>query len=249
MNFKKLDQLKAKLDGYRPLNSDIVKNLREDLILRWTYNSNAIEGNTLTLNETKVALEGITIGGKSLREHFEAINHKEAIEFVESLVAKDEMLSEYTIKSLHSLILKNIDDKNAGSYRNINVLISGATHRPPTNIEVPSKMEAFIYWYKTVAQKLHPIERACRIHVDFVGIHPFSDGNGRTSRLLMNFELMKSGFPPVVLKVENRLAYYEALDKAHTLGDYAPFIDLVSSLVEESFEPYWFVLGVKEIIR
>ena len=243
MNFKKQDELKAKLDTYRPLDSNIVKNLREDMILRWTYNSNAIEGNTLTLNETKVALEGITVGGKSLREHFEAINHKEAIEFVESLVEADDMLSEYAVKSLHALILKNIDDKNAGSYRRINVLISGATHRPPSHIEVASKMETFIDWYRTDAQTLHAVERACRVHVDFVGIHPFSDGNGRTSRLLMNFELMKSGFPPVVLKVENRLAYYEALDKAHTLGEYDDFIALVVELVEESFEPYWFVLG------
>ena len=246
MNFKKQDQLKAKLDSYRPLDSNIVQNLREDMILRWTYHSNAIEGNTLTLNETKVALEGITVGGKSLREHFEAINHKEAIEFVESLVEADDMLSEYAVKSLHALILKNIDDENAGSYRNINVLISGATHRPPSHIEVASKMEAFMDWYRTDAQTLHAIERACRVHVDFVGIHPFSDGNGRTSRLLMNFELMKNGFPPVVLKVENRLAYYEALDKAHTLGEYDDFIALVAKLVEESFEPYWFVLGVNE---
>ena len=244
MNFKKLDDLKKRLDSHRPLESTVVQNLREDLIVKWTYNSNAIEGNTLTLNETKVALEGITIGGKSLREHFEVINHKEAILFVESLVEKDELLSEHTIKSLHSLILKNIDDKNAGCYRNINVLISGATHRPPSHFEVASKMEEFIRWYKTKAQSLHPIERACCVHVDFVGIHPFVDGNGRTARLLMNFELMKSGFPPVVLKVENRLAYYEALDKAHTLNDYEPFISLVGSLVEESFEPYWFVLGV-----
>jgi len=243
MNFKKLDQLKAKLDTYRPIESNIVENLRADLILRWTYNSNAIEGNTLTLNETKVALEGITVGGKSLREHFEAINHKEAIEFVESLVEADEMLSEHTVKSLHALILKQIDDKNAGSYRTVNVLISGATHRPPSHIEVAPKVEAFIDWYKTDAQSLHAVERACRVHVDFVGIHPFSDGNGRTSRLLMNLELMKSGFPPVVLKVENRLAYYEALDKAHTLGEYDDFIALVAELVEESFEPYWFVLG------
>ena len=244
MNFQKLDNLKAKLNSHRPLTPNIVENLREDLIVRWTYNSNAIEGNTLTLNETKVALEGITIGGKSLREHFEAINHKEAILFVESLVAKNEVLSEHTIKSLHALILKNIDDSSAGCYRSINVLISGATHRPPSHFEVASKMEDFITWYKIKAQTLHPIERACRVHVDFVGIHPFTDGNGRTSRLLMNFELMKNGFPPVVLKVENRLAYYEALAKAHTLKDYKPFISLVSSLVEESFEPYWFVLGV-----
>jgi len=244
MNFQKLDNLKAKLNSHRPLEPNMLQNLREDLIIKWTYNSNAIEGNTLTLNETKVALEGITIGGKSLREHFEAINHKEAILFVESLVEKDEVLSEYTIKSLHALILKNIDDSNAGCYRTINVLISGATHRPPSHFEVPSKMEDFITWYKTKAQTLHPIERACRVHVDFVGIHPFTDGNGRTSRLLMNFELMKNGFPPVVLKVENRLAYYDALDKAHTLKDYEPFIALVASLVEESFEPYWFVLGL-----
>jgi len=244
VSFKKLDILKEKLDTYRPLTDTILKNLREDLILRWTYNSNAIEGNTLTLNETKIALEGITVGGKTLREHFEAINHKEAIEFVESMVVRGEMLSEYTIKSLHSLILKNIDDVNAGSYRKINVLISGATHRPPTNMEVSSKIETFINWYRDEAKKLHPIERACRVHVDFVGIHPFSDGNGRTARLLMNFELMKSGFPPVILKVENRLAYYEALDKAHTFDDYKPFIDLVSILIEESFEPYWFVLDL-----
>ncbi len=244
MNFQKLDNLKNRLNSHRPLEPTMVQNLREDLILKWTYNSNAIEGNTLTLNETKVALEGITIGGKHLREHFEAINHKEAILFVESLVKKNEVLSEYSIKSLHALILKNINDSNAGCYRTINVLIAGATHRPPRHFEVASKMEDFITWYRTKAQTLHPIERACRVHVDFVGIHPFIDGNGRTSRLLMNFELMKNGFPPVVLKVENRLAYYEALDKAHTLKDYKPFISLVSSLVEESFEPYWFVLGV-----
>ena len=244
MNFTKLDKLKAKLDNYRPLKSEIVENLREDLILRWTYNSNAIEGNTLTLNETKVVLEGITVGGKSMREHFEAINHREAIYFVESLVQNGEPLTEYSIKSLHALILKNIDDTNAGSYRNINVLISGATRRPPSNIEVASKMEEFISWYQNEAQKLHPIERAARVHVDFVGIHPFSDGNGRTSRLLMNLELMKSGFPPAILKVENRLAYYEFLDKAHTQGDYKSFMNLVCEIVEESFEPYWFALGI-----
>jgi len=225
MNFTKLDKLKAKLDNYRPLKPEIVQNLREDLILRWTYNSNAIEGNTLTLNETKVALEGITVGGKTLREHFEAINHREAIYFVESLVQNGEPLTEYSIKSLHALILKNIDDTNAGSYRNINV-------------------EEFISWYQNEAQKLHPIERAARVHVDFVGIHPFSDGNGRTSRLLMNFELMKNGFPPAILKVENRLAYYEFLDKAHTQRDYKSFMNLVCEIVEESFEPYWFALGI-----
>ena len=243
MTYKKLDQLKKRLDKHRPLNKNIVASLREDLILRWTYNSNAIEGNTLTLNETKVALEGITIGGKSLREHFEAINHKDAILFVEELVSQREPLSEYSIKSVHALILKNIDEQNAGSYRNINVIISGATHRPPIHIKVAPKMQEFIHWYNTKAQELHPIERACRVHIDFVAIHPFIDGNGRTSRLLMNLELMKSGFPPVVIGVKDRLRYYDALDKAHIEKDYSAFIALVSQNIEESFEPYWFVLG------
>ena len=246
MPYKKLDNLKKRLNKHRPLDKNVVASLREDLILRWTYNSNAIEGNTLTLNETKVALEGITIGGKSLREHFEAINHKDAILFVEELVSQREALSEYSIKSIHSLILKNIDDQNAGSYRNINVIISGATHRPPIHIEVAPQMEAFINWYNTQAQELHPIERACRVHIDFVAIHPFIDGNGRASRLLMNLELMKSGFPPIVIGVKDRLRYYEALDKAHTQRDYRDFIALVSQNIEESFEPYWFVLGLHQ---
>ncbi len=139
-DFKKLDELKLKLDSFRPLNPSIVKNLHEDLVLRWTYHSNAIEGNTLTLKETKVALEGITIGGKTLREHFEAINHKDAILFMEDLSQKEERLSEYSIKQIHSLILKNIDDENKGKYRTTNVIISGAEHKPPQSFEVQSQM-------------------------------------------------------------------------------------------------------------
>lgn len=243
--FEHLDHLKSILNSYPPLSDSIVKNLRDELILRWTYNSNAIEGNTLTLQETKVALEGITIGGKTIREHFEAINHKEAILYVESLVKDNEPLTEWEIKSIHALVLKNIDNDNMGKYRNINVLISGAEHRPVDHLNIPDKMSSFMQWYTSVGQALHPVERAAKVHVDFVGIHPFIDGNGRTSRLLMNLELMKNGFPPVVIKVEDRLAYYQTLDTAHVSNDYKPFIDLVIKAVEESFEPYWYVLGVK----
>jgi Fic family protein len=242
--FESLDCLKALLDQHRPLPVEAVKNLREELILRWTYNSNAIEGNTLTLQETKVALEGITVGGKTMREHFEAINHKEAILYVESLVQENTPLSEWEIKSIHALVLKNIDSENAGKYRFINVLISGAQHRPCDYLQVNEKMLSFIDWYHNDAQTLHPIERAARVHADFVGIHPFVDGNGRTSRLLMNLELMKSGFPPLIIRVENRLEYYKALDAAHTTGDYNPFIDFIAKIAEESFEPYFFVLGI-----
>ncbi len=245
MNFAKLDVLKAKLDSYRPLSPEIAGNLYEDLIVRWTYNSNAIEGNTLTLKETKVALEGITIGGKTMREHFEAINHREAILYVEDLIKQNEPLSQWQIKSLHQLILKNIDAEHAGAYRTMNVLISGAAHRPPDYLLLAEEMERFINWYATDGMRLHPVERAARVHADFVKIHPFIDGNGRTARLLMNLELVKAGFPAAVLPVERRLAYYEAIDAAHVRGDYEPFLNLMAETVEQSFEPYWFALGVK----
>lgn len=244
MDFSKIDKLKAKLDQHRPLSKEIIKNLHEHLVVEWTYNSNAIEGNTLTLQETKVALEGITVGGKTLREHFEAINHKEAILFIEELVQKNELLNEHDIKSIHALILKNIDKEGSGKYRDINVLISGAKHKPPQAIEVSHKMQEFIEWYNLQHSNLHPIELAARVHVDFVKIHPFSDGNGRTSRLLMNLELIKHGYPPVVIKVADRLEYYKALDVAHTTNNYKSFMKLTSNLVEESFENYFFVLGI-----
>ncbi len=241
-DFRKLDELKSKLDSFRPLSSSIVKNLHEDLLIRWTYHSNAIEGNTLTLKETKVALEGITIGGKTLREHFEAINHKDAILFIEELAQKENILSEYSIKQIHSLILKNIDDENKGKYRTTNVIISGAEHKPPRNFEVQSQMQEFIKEYEEKRSKLHPIELASFVPIEFVKIHPFIDGNGRTSRLLMNLELIKAGFPPVVIELEDRLDYYKALDIAHTTKNYKPFLELMKKVVEKSFEPYFYVL-------
>jgi Fic family protein len=243
MDFEKLDKLKAKLDIHRPLSAKILQNLHEDLVLRWTYHSNAIEGNTLTLQETKVALEGITIGGKLLREHFEAINHKEAIFFIEALAQKNEILSEHNIKQIHSLILKNIDEENQGAYRKTNVIINGVEHKPPQSFEVPLKMEQFIKDYSVKKEIFHPVELAAFVHVEFVGIHPFVDGNGRTSRLLMNLELIKAGFPPAVIQVEDRLRYYKTLDKAHTAGDRSLFLALMEEVVEKSFEPYFYVLG------
>ncbi|MGB2222236.1 Fic family protein [Neptunomonas sp.] len=243
--FAKLDALKAKLDEHRPLDAAVTANLHEELVLQWTYHSNAIEGNTLTLKETKVALEGITIGGKTLREHFEAINHRDAILMVEELVEKQQPLDEWTIKNLHQLVLKNIDSENAGLYREVNLLISGAEHRPPNAIQVPELMAAFSDWCSNQAQQLHPVERAARVHGEFVKIHPFVDGNGRTSRLLMNLELMKAGFPATVIEVAQRLDYYQALDHAHCTGDYTDFIQLVANAVEKSFATYWWALGIE----
>lgn len=236
-----LDQInekKALLDRLRPLPKYTLKSLREKLLLEWTYNSNAIEGNTLTINETKVVLEGITVGGKTMREHLEVINHRDAISYVEEIVQKKEPLSEWQIKNLHRLVLKGIDDEYAGVYRDQQVFISGAKHTPPAPILIHERMDQLMGWYNTEGIKLHPVVRGAMLHAVFVGIHPFIDGNGRTSRLLLNLELMKDGYPPVVIKVENRLAYYEALDKAHTTQDYDDFIQLVVGEVNDSLDLY-----------
>jgi len=244
IDYSAIDALKERLDSYRPLRREIVENLHENLILQWTYNSNAIEGNTLTIKETKVALEGITIGGKTMREHFEVINHREAITFIEELVKKNEPLSEWDIKSIHQLILKNIDNGNAGKYRDVNVRISGADHVPPDALHISEAMASFIEWYKVKAIDMHPLERAARVHGEFVKIHPFTDGNGRTARLLTNLELMKSGYPAVVIPVERRLDYYVALDTAHTTNDYTLFLKLMLEMCKDSFSPYWYAIGI-----
>lgn len=196
-NHELLPNRKQQLDKLRPFPEHALGSLHDSLIVDWTYNSNAIEGNTLTLKETKLVLEdGITVGGKSLREHFEAVNHREAILYVEDIVQKAEPLSEWQIKSIHRLILQKIDDSNAGRYRTQNVVISGARHIPPDFLQIPGEMQRFIEWYRQRGTKYHPIEKAALIHTLFVKNHPFVDGNGRTARLLMNFELMKDGYLP-----------------------------------------------------
>jgi Fic family protein len=242
MCFAELDDLKVKLDALRPLSADILANIREETILQWTYNSNAIEGNTLTLKETKVVLEGITVGGKTLREHFEAINHREAIFLVEDIVKNQIPFSDFTVKSIHKLILRNIDDENAGVFRKRNVIISGAKHTPPDFVFVQEEMARLINKYNDEWQKLHAVERAALLHCEFVKIHPFTDGNGRTARLLMNLELLKNGFPAAVLPLSRRLEYYEALDTAHTDDDFARFLTLICEIVKESFSIYRKVL-------
>lgn len=242
--FASLDALKARLDAHRPLPADIVSQIRQDMRIRFTYHSNAIEGNTLTMSETKAVLEdGITIGGKSLKEHLEAVGHSHAIDYMEALVQKDEALTERTLKEIHNLILRNIDGANAGTYRRMNVLISGAGHIPPPAERVLEKMEAFFRWYGAARGALHPVEFAARVHADFVNIHPFKDGNGRTARLIMNFELMRAGFPTVIVPVDARPDYYRNLDIAATQGDYLPFVMQIAELAQKSFTPYWALLG------
>ena len=159
-------------------------------------------------------------------------------------MAGEEPLSEWQIRNIHRLVLKNIDDDAAGRYRTSNVLIAGARHTPPDQMKLQECMQSFIHWYEKDAQSLHPIERAAHVHARFVGIHPFIDGNGRTSRLLMNLELLKSGYPLAVLPVERRLDYYVALDRAHVDYHFDDFLYLVANCVKEAFDPYWRVLGL-----
>lgn len=239
-----LELVKSELDKKRPLPPDVVKNLQDEFSLQYTYNSNAIEGNSLTLRETMCVIkDGMTISGKSVREHLEATNHNEAIGLLTGLANKQVSLDETTIKALHSVVLHGIDNKNAGHWRTFNVFIGGATHTPPPHQIVPGMMEEFIDWYNGDAQKLSSVERAARVHADFVTVHPFSDGNGRTARLLMNLELAKAGYPLAIVKVKKRMGYYDSLDMASAQGHYKPFAKLVCNLVEDSFKMYSKALG------
>lgn len=235
--FNEVDLLNDKLNSKRPLSVSSLNSLKEAVNLEWTYNSNCIEGNTLTLRETQIVLEGITIGGKSVKEHLEVINHEQAILYLDELVKDKEAITEWNIRNIHQIILKEIDNENAGKYRSEQVFIKGASHIPPDYLKVPELMEKLILNYKEW-KKFHPIVRATLLHGELVKIHPFIDGNGRTSRLVMNLSLMSSGFLPVIIKKNDRLEYYNSLDKAHVTGDYTDFIKLVNKLEIEMLNKY-----------
>ena len=236
--FNRIQQKKAQLDQLRPLPAAAVQRLREQLMVEWIYNSNAIEGSTLTLRETQLILEtGLTIGGKSLREHFEVINHRDAIRYVESLVAEDAPITPQIVRELHHLVLKGIDDENAGQYRALAVRIAGSSHQPPRAWEVPAQMQDWSAWLNGAAMALHPVERAAMAHHRLVAIHPFIDGNGRTARLVMNLLLMKNGYPPTVIRQENRRQYYKVLAQADG-GNHRPLVNFVGMAVERSLTLY-----------
>lgn len=236
-----LDRLKTKIDQKRPIAQNSLKSLRDKLALEWTYHSNGIEGNTLTLRETKVVLEGITVGGRSIKEHLEARNHADAITFLDEIISQNEPVDQWQIKNLHGLVLKGIDDSEAGRYRSENVVISGASTTPPGFLHLNDEMTALIDWHSQSAS-LHPVRRAAELHTRFVEIHPFIDGNGRTGRLLMNFDLMKSGYPPAILLKEDRLRYYDALDEACITRNYDQITDLVADACKRSLDTYLSVL-------
>lgn len=237
----RIAEKKARLDSKRPLPPDAVRRLRDEIRLLHTYHSNAIEGNTLTLQETKLVIEeGITIGGKSLREHLEATNNAKAFDLIEEL-AKDwkrNRINQETIQQVHEAVTKGIIE--GGKYRTQNVRITGARKTPPDFSKVPKLMGALVEDIRVEGGD--PIERAAFFHHRLVEIHPFIDGNGRVARLLTNLYLMGEGYPPIVLKKEDRMRYYSSLSSADG-GNLKPFMLFIAKAVDESLTLYLSIFG------
>ena len=241
------DALKARLSEIRPLPVEALKKIEEAYNIEYTYESNRIEGNTLTLQETELVVnEGVTIAGKSMREHLEAINHAEAIDYIRDFAKSGIQISERTIKEIHALILHGIDRENAGCYRSVPVMISGSTHTPPQPYLIAPQMEDFMIRFAEMeAEHVHPVLIAAYLHDELVRIHPFIDGNGRTSRLLMNLYLLRNGYTLVNLKGSNeaKIAYYGALEASHTEKHPQAFQTLVAEAEIVSLRRYLSILG------
>ena len=216
MNYDRLDELATQLRAMRPLNETELKRLRDEFVIEHTYDSNAIEGNTLTLRETALILqEGLTIAEKPIKHHLEAIGYRDAFEYIVTLADVGTPLSERIIKEIHSLVLMN-DRQNRGVYRSVPVTILGALHTPPQPYLVPVQMEQLLADYEGMKDRLHIVEAVAEFHLRFEGVHPFIDGNGRTGRLILNLELIKAGLLPVNIKFADRRRYYDAFDAYHS---------------------------------
>ncbi len=235
----RLSNKKQRLDSFRPLPQELIKNLDEWFKVELTYTSNAIEGNTLTRAETALVIEkGITVQGKSLKEHLEATNHVEALEYVQTLVGKKrQAISENDILEIHKLILSKIEAESAGRYRTQHARLTESDVVLPNPVKIPDLMQEFISWL-VEDNPDHIAKIAADAHYKLVSIHPFADGNGRTSRLLMNLLLMQSGFPPAIIRKEDRLAYINSLEKAQKGGGLDGFYNLIYEAVDRSLDIY-----------
>jgi len=235
-NIERLEEKKKLLDAKRPLANVALERLREAINVEWTYNSNSIEGNTLTLNETRIVLEdGMTVKGKSMREHFEVTNHHDAIAHLEKLVISDSPILEQEILHLHSLVMLRLEKDFAGRLRNAGVRIVGANFTPPNALKVPDLLTELIDFVNANEMGLSPIVLASVFHHRFVWIHPFFDGNGRTVRLVMNLLLMRKGYPPAIILKNDRKKYYDALNRANG-GSYAKLVLLMVQAMERSLD-------------
>lgn len=232
---KKIDEKKCRLDTLKPLPKDALKKLLEDIRIRHTYHSDAIEGNILTLQETKLVLEqGITIGGKPLKDHIEARNDAEAFDFILQVVQKREPFSQEIIQQIHDIVTKGLL-KDSGKYRTGNVRITGSSITPPSYQKIIPLMDDYIRTIKNLS--IHPVKKAAIIHHRFVWIHPFFDGNGRVARLITNLFFMQQGYPPVVLKQEQRKTYYQVLHQADN-GNISPLVMFISKAMNEALQIY-----------
>ncbi len=230
-----IDQKKAELGKCRPLTAGEVERLNEEFTVEYTYNSNAIEGNTLTLRETDMVLRGLTIDQKPLKDHMEAVGHKEAFDFVRELVRDNVPISERVIQQIHYLVLADKKD-DRGVYRRVPVRIMGAQHEPVQPYLIQPRMEQLMLNFAESTE--HIITKLARFHIEFEGIHPFIDGNGRTGRLLVNLELMKAGYPPIDIKFTDRIAYYNAFDEYYIKDNLAAMEKLFAGYVNERLDQY-----------
>ncbi|HKM35932.1 MAG TPA: Fic family protein [Lachnospiraceae bacterium] len=233
--FDNIDRKKVELDSRRPLTEGEVERLTEEFVVEYTYNSNAIEGNKLTLRETDMVLRGLTIDRKPLKDHMEAVGHKEAYDFVRDLVKDQAPLSESVMKQIHYLVLADKKD-DRGVYRRVPVRIMGAKNEPVQPYLIQPKMEQLLESYRNSTE--HIILKLARFHIEFEGIHPFIDGNGRTGRLLVNMELMKAGYPPIDIKFTNRMAYYNAFDEYHVKHNLDTMVKLFAGYVNARLDYY-----------
>lgn len=233
----KLELLKKR----RPFTEGELERLNEEFLTEYTYNSNAIEGNTLTLRETDMVLRGLTIDQKSLKEHLEVIGHKEAFDYVRQLVSEHVPISEKVIKDIHYLVLAD-KKEDRGIYRRVPVRIMGAAHEPVQPYLIIPKMEELLEQYKNSKEDI--VTKLARFHIEFESIHPFIDGNGRTGRLLVNLELMKAGYPPIDIKFTDRLKYYEAFDEYHLKNNISPMADMFARYLNQKIDLYLSILDM-----
>lgn len=245
--FDKADDYKKKIQSRRPLSPEELKSLDEYFRIGFTYSSNAIEGNTLTISETKILLEdGLTVAGKPVRDCLEALGHSKAYDYMLSVARSEEPITESTIQKLHRLFYEGIDSENAGKYRDIQVYISGTDYIPPAPEDVPRLMEHFIQQMEYSEKQFHPIEFAALCHKRLVDIHPFTDGNGRTARLLMNILLIRAGYGIVSISPVLRLDYIQALMASQKPDnpDTDPFVKLITECVIETERDYCRLLNI-----
>jgi len=236
-----VDALKADLDKHRPLTQGELQRLREEFLIEYTYNSNAIEGNTLTLQETALVLEGITVDKKPLKDHLEAVGHRDAFLYVQDVAKQEIPLSETVIKNIHALVLMNRPD-DKGVYRRIPVRIMGAYTEPVQPYMIEPRMAELLSANEERKNTMTDIERIALFHLEFEGIHPFIDGNGRTGRLILNLDLIRNGYPPINVKFTDRKRYYDSFDAFYKDNDPTAMTELIAEYIDLRFDDYFAVL-------